>query len=79
MNFRENIIISIKIVKVNYFINIKTFALSFINILFIIKNKLFKISLIKLYKLRFVNNKLIFNIIYITLIKLIIKNYIKDL
>ena len=79
MNFRENVIISTGIIKIDYFINIKTFILSFINIFFIIKNKLFKMSFIKLYKLRFVNNKLTFNIIYITLIKLIVEDYIKDL
>ena len=79
MNFRENVIISTKIVKINYFINIKTFILNFINIFLIIKNKLFKMPFIKLYQLRLVNNKLTFNIIYIILIKLIIKNHIKNL
>ena len=79
MDFRENVIISIKIVKIDYFINIKIFVLSFINIFFIIKNKLFKMSFIKLYKLRFINNKLTFNIIYIILIKLVIKDYTKNL
>ena len=34
---------------------------------------------VKLYKLRLVNNKLTLNIIYITLIKLIIEDYIKNL
>ena len=34
--------------------------------------------LFKFYKLRLTNDKLIFNIIYIILIKLIIEDYIKD-
>ena len=67
------------IIKIDYLININIFALSFINIFFIIKNKLFRIFFIKLYKLRFINNKLTFNILYIILIKLIIKNYMKNL
>ena len=79
MNFRENVFILIKIIKIDYFINIKIFALSFINTFFIIKNELSRIFFIKLYKLRLANNKLMFNIIYINLIKLIIKDYIKDL
>ena len=68
-----------RIIKIDYFINIKIFVLNFINIFFIIKNKLFKILFIKLYKLRLINDKLTFNIIYIILIKLIIENYIKNL
>ena len=79
MNFRVNVITSIKIVKVDYLIDIKAFVLNFINFIIIIKNKLFKIPFIKLYKLRLANNKLTFNIIYIISIKLIIKDYIKDL
>ena len=43
------------------------------------KNKLSKIILFKLYKLRLINNKLTFNIIYIILIKLIVEDYIKNL
>ena len=44
-----------------------------------IKNKLFRVSLIKSYELRLINNKLTLNIIYIILIKLIIEDYIKNL
>ena len=66
-------------IKINYFINIKFFILNFINFIFVIKKKLLKKNLLKFYKLRFINNKFILYIIYITLIKLFIKNYIKNL
>lgn len=79
MNFRENAITSTEIVKADYFINIKTSALSFINTFFVIKNKLFRMPLIKLCKLRLVNNKLAPNITHMTLVKLAIKNHVEDL
>ena len=79
MNFRERIFIKKNVVKINYFINIKIFILNYVNIIFVIKNKLLKIFLSKFCKLRFINNKFILNVIYITLIKLIIKNYIENL
>ena len=37
------------------------------------------IFLLRFYKLKLIDNKFIFNIIYITLIKLALKNYIKKL
>ena len=43
------------------------------------RNKLSKITLFKFYKLRLIDDKLIFNIIYMTLIKLIIEDHVKDL
>ena len=79
MNFRERIFIKKNIVKINYFIDIKIFILNFVNVVFVIKNKLLKIFLSKFCKLRFVDNKFALNVIYITLIKLIIENYIENL
>ena len=49
------------------------------NAILVIKNKLSKIILFKSYKLRLTNDKLIFNIIYMILIKLIIEDYVKNL
>ena len=43
------------------------------------RNKLLKITLFKPCKLRLTNDKFIFDIIYMILIKLIIEDYVKDL
>ena len=66
-------------IKVNSLIDTKAFALAFVDLAFIIKYKLLKIALSKLYRLRLTNDKLISNIIYIILVKIIIEDYIKDL
>ena len=79
LNSRERIFIKKNVIKINYLINIEIFILNFVNIAFVIKNKLLKIFLSKLCKLRLVDNKFASNVIYITLIKLIIENYIKNL
>ena len=46
----------------------------FINFVFAIKYKLLKIILFKFCRFRLINDKLIFNIIYMILIKMIIEN-----
>ena len=78
MNFREQVFIKKSAVKINCFINTKVFAYTFVNLMFIIKHKLFKIILFKPCKLRLIDDKLAFDIIYMTLIKMIIEDHIKD-
>ena len=62
-----------------YLLNSEVLILYFINILFFKRNKLFQTSLLRFYKLRLINNKFVFNIIYITLIKLTLRDCIKEL
>lgn len=57
----------------------RVFAYVFINVVFITRNKLSKMILLKLYKLRLIDDKLAFDILYIILVKSTIKDYVKDL
>ena len=50
----------------NCLINIKVLIKSFVNINYVKKHKLLTISLIKLYRLRLVDDKLILNITHMT-------------
>ena len=57
----------------------KTSVKSFVNINYIKKHKLLTISLIKLYKFKFIDDKLISNFIYLTRFQFTFKNYIEKL
>ena len=64
-------------IKIDYFSNIITLTLNFVNVFFIKINKLSKVALSRFYKLRLIDDKLALNIIHIILFILTLKNYIK--
>ena len=79
INFSKKDIYFIKKIFNFKFFKYRNFNIEILIIFLSLKKKLFWISLLRFYKLRLIDNKFVFNIIYIILIKLALKDYIKEL